>query len=221
MATTTPTTHIITNSPGPILDARKSGVNNINFIDHDYRVTWMRDMVSAITRLVPDSNTALISSNPTTPNTTALYRANIAAGATNVGGYYKRWAAAADQVFIGAGQDIVTYKLDGTAAVVLTADGKTYWLALVAVVVDADVELRAIVGAEADDASEVAITAAQINTALRAADITDHDPDVFQVLQRIKVQRVATDTITMTHTNPATDDTLASERARGYSIAAA
>ena len=217
--TTTPTTHLITNSPGPILDARKSDANGINFIDHDLRTTWMRDVVAAETHLIPFNDTAMLSSVPTTANTTVLYMANIAAGAMTVGGYYKRYAAQVDAVFIGAGQTIVTYDLAGAGAVVLTADGKTYWLALVAIVVSGAVELRAIVGAEAADAAEVAITSTQINAALRLAAITNHDPDIFLVLSRIKVQRVATNTIVLTHTAPSTDDPIAAERARGYCLA--
>lgn len=218
MTAVTPNTRLARH-PDSVGDNRSRGRNARGLVSYDNLKADQRALIEAETRMAPYNHTGLLTTDGSNL-AIALYDVDIAAGSAFVGGYYKRWAAATDQVLIGAGQDIETYKLDGTAAAVLTADGKTYWCAIVAIVVNGAVELRAVVGDEADDASEEAITPAQINTALRAASITNHDPDVFLVLDRIKIQRVATDTMTLTHTDPASDDTLAGERGRGYSLAA-
>lgn len=215
--TTTPNT-LLGYFPGPILSNRKGDGNNINFIDHDAVKTLCRNNIAADCRVCGDSETALKTSDGASL-TIAEYEIDVAAGECVVGGYYKRFAAVNDGVILGT-QTITSYGLDGGAPTALSADGKTCWFALVAIVVNGAVEMRGIFGDEADDGSEDEVTAAQINTALRAASITNHDPDVFMVLGRIKIQRVATDTINLTHTDPATDDTLGAERARGYSLAA-
>jgi len=180
----------------------------------------VRDNIERDTRFELASDTALLPANPTTANTIALYRADYTAGALRVGGVYKRFAAGTDQKFLDGSPDIPSYNLDGSTITALSADGKTYWFALVAVLVAGTPSLRGVVGAEADNGAEVPLTAQQIRDALGAASIADVDADAFLVLARIKVQRVATDTITLTHTDPASDDALAAERGRGYSLAA-
>lgn len=178
------------------------------------------DQLELDTHMEPISDTALLPANPTTANTIALYRIDYTAGALRVGGVYKRFAAGTDQKFLDASPDIPSYNLDGTTITALTADGKTYWFALVAILVSGAVVLRGVAGAEADDASEVQLTAQQIRDALGSASISGADLGAISVLARIKVQRVATNTITLTHTNPASDDALAAERGRGYALAA-
>jgi hypothetical protein len=154
-------------------------------------------------------------SDPTTANTTILYMVDIAAGDVLVDGLARNQAAAADTVLIGAAAWDKSYKIDGTAAVVLTADGKSY-IAVIVAINDGDgsATLHAVFGAEADDGSEVAPTLAQIRAALTAADV-DWDGKSGMVVARILIQRVAVDTITMTHTDPASDDDLLSERLAG------
>lgn len=72
--------------------------------------------------------------------------------------------------------------------------------------------MYAVFGDEAADGNEVAPTAAQIKTAITAADVTDLDETVGLIVARFKIQRVATDTITVTHTAVTTDASLLLER---------
>ena len=66
------------------------------------------------------------------------------------------------------------------------------------------------------DGAEVAPTGANCQAALVAAAIANHDADAGGVVVcRLKVQRSAVDTITVTHTNISTDDALAQERLVG------
>lgn len=161
----------------------------------------------------------LVTDDGTSGSTIALYRINIARGKSLCGNVFKEWAAQADVVLIGAGQWDKSLQLDGSAAVVLTADGKTYDVALVQVLIAGVPTLYAIFGDEADDASEVAPDTAGIKAALAAADITDHDASVGGVVARFKIQREAVDTITMTHVDPsgttAAELALAAERLQG------
>lgn len=209
--------------PGEALSRRSRSRDGVSFCNLTGLTASMRDQLEMDSHLEPtDDDVGLLAANPTTPNTIAVYGVNISAGRVRVGGVFARLGAAVDQVLIGAGQDIPTYKLDGTAAVVLSADGKTFWLALVEVVDAGSVVHRAVVGAEADDTSELELSVSDVDTALRAALASGLDPtlepDAWLSISAIKVQRVAVDTITYTHTNPATDDVLAEERSRGYSI---
>jgi hypothetical protein len=111
--------------------------------------------------------------------------------------------------------EIESYQLDGSQAVALTADGQTYRVALVAIVVAGVVELRAVFGAEAADGLEVAPTAAQIQTALITAAIVDHEDELGGVIiNRLRIQRVAVDTITYTW-ETITDAAPLNERAYG------
>lgn len=144
--------------------------------------------------------------------TIAVYQVDVSEAALIVGCVAEVVAAQDDQDLLA---DIPCYELDGTPMVALTADGQTYDLALCAILVDGSIEYHGVVGPEAADGGEVAPTTSQIRAALIAADITDHDQTVGLVVGRIKIQRVATDTITMTHTNVSTNLALALERAQG------
>lgn len=177
----------------------------------DLFVKTRQENICNATRMV---DAGLVASDPTTPNTIAIYRVNLTAGTAMVSGLAAYFAAGDDQVFLGAGAVLDAYKLDGTAGAVLTADGKTYWAAFVNYSADGSLGQCVILGAEADDASEAQVTSAQILAALKAAGLTNLDSTVFNVFARIKIQRVAVDTITMTHT-AVTDGGLATERARG------
>lgn len=211
--------------PGAILLQRQRAEDGISTVDMNALESAIRDQLEVDSHLEPRGDTALLAANPGGGNTISAYAVNYSAGACRVGGVYERFASASDQNLIGGAEDIPSWALDGTAAPLLTADGQTYICHIVAVVVAGAVELHAVFGDEAADASEVEPSAQEINDALRAAgdagSITDLEPECFLVLSTIKVQRVAVDTITMTHTDPATDDVLADERGRGYAFAAA
>lgn len=93
-------------------------------------------------------------------------------------------------------------QLDGTAAARLTADGQTYDACLCAVLVSGAVEEHVVFGDEAADGSEVAPTEATCRAALIAADATGYDDNFGCIVTRIKVKRVATDTISYVAGDP-------------------
>jgi hypothetical protein len=95
-------------------------------------------------------------------------------------------------------------KLDGTSAARLSADGKTYDTCVCAILVSGAVEEWVVFGDEADDASEVAPTAATARAALAAASITGYDDNFGVITARVKVKRVATDTINYVAGDPTT-----------------
>lgn len=165
-------------------------------------------------RVEGGSDTTLLADTASGGSTISEYAIDVAAGDVVVAGKHGRFAAASDQVVLGT-QDIPSYGLDGAAPVALTADGKSCEFALVALVVNGAVELRGVFGDEDDDGSQDAPTAAEIMTALEAADITNADLTTALILSRVTVKRVATDTITMTQIDPASDAGLAAERAGG------
>ena len=172
----------------------------------------LRDLcVRASSGVLPHSDTALLAEAATEDLTIAAYYIKHSAGAVKVAGVYGRFDAADDQDLLA--DDIVSIGLDGESASALSADGKSCKVALVAVVINGAVALRAVFGDEADDGSEEAVTAAQIKAALLAEDADNLEVHGAVVLSRFKVKRAATDTITMTHTDPASDDSLAAERA--------
>jgi hypothetical protein len=171
----------------------------------------------ALNRVLTD-DASLLSADGAS-QTITVYQIDVSTGEVLVDGLFGDLAALNDQDLLA---DIDSYQLDGTAAVALTEDGKTYWVALVAIDVDGTVEIHAVFGDEAADAAEVQLTEAQIRTALVAAGITDHTNYYAGViLSRIKIQRVAVDTMTFTHTDPASDDSLKNERLAGGLFGAA
>ena len=144
--------------------------------------------------------------------TIAVYQIDLTEVFAVVGGVADHIAALSDQDLLA---DIDSYQLDGTAAVALTADGQTYEVALVAHVVSGGLRLAAVFGAEAADGAEAEPTGAQCQAALVAAGITGHDATRGGVVvNRVKIQRVAVDTITCTW-ETITDDGPAEERAAG------
>lgn len=153
-------------------------------------------------------------SNPSSANTIALYRIDYTAGTIRVNEAQKYFAAGTDVQFLGT-PTITSYDLDGTTMTALSEDGKTYWFTIVAIDVNGAVELRGIAGAEADDGSEAAVTDAQIKACLEAASIANIRTLTYVRVCDIKIQRVETDTITLTHKNVLTDDTLSAARQLG------
>jgi hypothetical protein len=172
-------------------------------------------LTRSMTRVLTDDPADLVFVDGSTPSAIAIYRVDYTAGNVLVSGISGIIAAGTDVVLIGAGEWGKSYQLDGSDAVVLTADGKTYWCAIVAIIVSGAVELHAVFGDEADDASEVQVTTQQIKDALTAAGITGLQERGGMVVGRIKIQRVAVDTMTLTNLSPATDAGLMAERAAG------
>jgi hypothetical protein len=163
---------------------------------------------------VLSNDASVLAADGTTPSTTAILRMDLSAGEVLVGGDWLNQGALSDTVLIGAGTWAKSFKLDGTTAVVLTADGKTYWYVLVAVPVALTPALYAIFGAEANDGAEVAPTAEQIIAALTAALGATYKPEFGVILNRVKVQR-AGGVITVTATDPAVNAALKGERLAG------
>jgi hypothetical protein len=172
-------------------------------------------LTRAMSRVLADDPADLLTTDGTSGSTIALYRINIAAGNVMVAGIVEIIAAAADTVILGAGTWGNSWALDGSVPAALTADGQTYDIAIVAIVVSGAVELHAVFGAEAADTAEVAPTVQDIKDALIAAGITGLQQRGGLIVDRIKIQRVAVDTITMTHTSTSTDAALMQDRACG------
>ncbi len=167
----------------------------------------------ALSRVLGDDTTVL-AADGTAGSTTALYRMDLSAGDVLVGGDYLKQAALTDTVLIGAGAWGKSFKLDGTAAAVLTADGKTYWYVLVAIPGNLTPALYAVFGAEANDTAEVQPTAEQVANALTAALGSTYKQEFGIILNRVKVQR-AGGAITVTATDPAVSAPLRAERLAG------
>lgn len=146
-------------------------------------------------------------------STIALYRVNHSV-ADVLCMHFKRFAATVDTVLLGAGTWGKSYNLAGSVPAALTADGQTYWVVYVVILVNNIPELHAVFGAEASDTAEVKPDESAIQTALAAANIADYDPTLGLIVGETKIQRVAVDTITMTHT-AVTVEALAAQRARG------
>ena len=180
--------------------------------DGSGRINWAvaRDgFARAQTQVLGDYTTDVVLSAGPSASTIAVYNVQWTGGAVLVAGIHSFVASAADQDILAWGR---SWALDGSAAVALSADGKTYWVAFVFVVVAGALELHAIFGDEADDASEVEVTNTQIKAALTAAGITDLETHVGLTVARVKIQRVAVDTIVQTYADATTDNLLAAER---------
>lgn len=175
----------------------------------------LRDMMLAAFAALCRVLSGITTSDGTSGSTIALYRIDVASGQALVNSIDHQQATAADEVILGAGQSIESYALDGSAAAALSADGKSYEIALCLIDVNGTPTLVCVFGDEADDGSEAAPTISEIQTALGAAGITDYAGDGGLVVGRILIQRVATDTINMTHADPSSDQDLAYERAFG------
>ena len=205
---------LLDNIPDAITQARSGGGNNIS---RQHSPTIRDAIARSLTRVLGDSETELVTDDGSSSSTVSAYYVQYSAGAVLVGGVYKRFAAADDQDLLN--DDIVGHQIaiddDGVITVDTPAaldDGDTVWVAIVAIVVNGAVQLRAIWGEAATDSEEVAVSDAHIKGALEAASITNLETHIAAVVGRIKIARSST-TITMTHTDPASDDSLAAERA--------
>lgn len=163
---------------------------------------------------VTDGDTSLLTADGASLIITQ-YEIDLSAGGVLIDGTFGQIAALADQPIVGTDAWLKSFKLTGAAATVLSADGKTYDVALCVFRLDGVPTVYAIFGAEANDGAEVAPTGAQCRAALVLADIEDLDLSVGLVIARFKIQREAVDTITATHVAAATDAALKAERVYG------
>lgn len=167
------------------------------------------------------ADTTLLTSNGASV-TTAVIQIDLATGDCLVAGEYKRFAALNDQPIVGTAAWTKSFKLNGTAAAVLSADAKDYQIAIVVVNVADVPTLYAVFGAEAATGAAVDPTAAQIHAALAAAAVADMDTTAVLVIGRILAARAA-GAVALTHTNPGTagaaGDALKAERIFGSVVA--
>ena len=216
-------------APATRLDRIPGGLfnrgSNSGRIDYDSFELAMRQQLAQDSRVERDDDTTLLISDGTSQITTQ-YEFSLSAGVARVAGTVDRFAALVDQPVLGTDAWGKSMGLDGAAPALLTADGQTYDTALCVVLLDdgagnKSLDLAMVFGDEAADGAEVAVTAQQIRDALGATALPafdDIDPDCFLVINRVKIQRVAVDTISTTITDPASDDPLLNERSSGYSL---
>lgn len=160
-------------------------------------------------------NTGGISSSGGTVDTTAV-QINLTTFDCKLGGFFARQAALTNQPIFGTGAWTKSINLDGTDAVIPTANGKTKAAALVAVrLANGDADLWLVCGAEANNGAEVAPTAAQIQAALAAKAISTRDPSIALIVTRLTIARGAGTTITLTHGAPSSTASLEAERRQG------
>lgn len=162
-----------------------------------------QNLVDIMDTLIAHANRAqtqgpygLVFTDPTTPSVIGAYRCDISAGYFGAKGTWLNFAAAPDTDIIAIG-----YQLDGSAAVVLTADGQTYNVAFVGALVSGTPTLFAVFGDEAADGAEAAVDNDDVHDALDA--VANIDATTMIVLGRAKIQRVAVDTIVDTFIDPA------------------
>lgn len=134
----------------------------------------------------------MIAAAGSTPSVIADYNLDLTAGEAFINAKHFITAALTDWDYIGNGYD-GSNSTPESAAAVLSADGKTYWGVLVLRYNGGSPELKMVLGAEADDGEEVAPTTAEITNAV--------DEGTWLEVARVKVQRVAVDTITETWSN--------------------
>lgn len=174
-------------------------------------------------RIAQSADARQIGTRVLTPSTSLLpsagasaiitqYEIDLTTGDVLINGTFGRITALNDEPIVGTDAWLKSFKLDGSAATVLSADGKTYWCALVIGLVSGVATLFAVFGAEANDGAEVAVSQAQVLAALEASDYANLDTTALLVVGRIKIKRVATDTITYTVTAPASNAALEAER---------
>lgn len=138
------------------------------------------------------------------------YEINMAAGLALIGGVFADVAALSDQPIVGTDAWAKSWTLAGAAPAAL-ADGDSYEMALVLILVANAPELHAVFGAPADTGDEVAPTYAEIKTALRLAGIADYLNTPPLVVERINFARSGA-SITATHGAPSSNDALKQER---------
>jgi hypothetical protein len=167
----------------------------------------------ALSRVLTD-DTSILADDGSSGSTIALYRMDLSVGDALVGSKFLDQAALTDTVLVGAGEWGKSFALDGSAAVVITADGKTCYYTLVAVLINDVPTLYAIFGAEALDGNEVEPTECEIIDALIAAGIAGYEPRYGLILNEVLVQR-AGGAMTLTAKDPAAVDALKEKRLAG------
>lgn len=227
MAIINPST-LVAQWPPASLRGKGDQSNVISAVDYDDLLALQREVIEIDTRI--EGAATNLQTTAGAAETIAQYEIDLSGGFCKVAGYAAIITALNDQPIVGTDEWAKSFKLDGTAAEVLSADGQTYEAAFV-VLLDIDgsgngtLALHAFFGDEAADGAEVAPTGQQIRDAIDAAKAAGNlaatiNADAFLVIGRATYQRVATDTMTVTHADPASDAALASERYRGYSLAA-
>ena len=166
------------------------------------------------TTLLGAVNTGGVVSDGGTVTTTAI-QINMTTFDCRLGGFFARHAALTNQAIFGTGAWAKSIKLDGTAASMPSENGKSMRVALVAVrLANGNADLWLVCGAEANDAAEVAPTAAQIQTALALKAISTRDSTCALIINRFKIARSGGN-ITMTHPTLSSDAALEAERREG------
>ena len=168
-----------------------------------WAVAWTARMV----------DTGLVFTDGSSGSTIALYRVDWTVGDLILMSF-KRFALATDVIVLGAGEWGKSHTLAGATPAALTADGQTYWVVWVVILVSGVPTLHAVFGDEAADTGESKPDESEIQTALAASSIAGYDPTLGLIVGETKIQRVAVDTINMTHT-AITVEALAAQRARG------
>lgn len=149
-------------------------------------------------------------------STTALYRVDLAALEVLIDGVHDRAAAAADQVLVGAGQDIESYDLAGDDSIVMPSDDFDTKFAIVAFLVSGALELRAVFGDVAATGAAVAPTPAEVGASLQVALAANANADLTTglIVARGLVARAAA-AIAITGVDPDSDDGLRAEQSIG------
>jgi len=217
MAQPTTTRALLNEIPGQDLSGRSrgstTGLSNIRVESYQDLARFVLCILN--TTILGAINTGGISSNGGTVDTTAI-QINLTTFDCKLGGFFARQAALTNQAIFGTGAWSKSINLDGTAAVIPTANGKTKAAALVAVrLASGAADLWLVCGPEANDGAQVAPTAAQIQAALAAAAISTRDPSVALIVTRIVIARGASTTITLTHGAPSSTASLEAERRQG------
>jgi hypothetical protein len=158
---------------------------------------------------VVTGDATLLAANGATVDSTEI-QIDLAAGDAMLAGVFAAQGILNDQQLIGAAPAIVTYTLAGTTPVPMMADANDYHCALIYVNRAGTPTLYGVFGAQAGTGTAVAPTSAQINEALRLANVKS----IGCVVSRILYARAGA-AVVATHTNPATDAALKAERLTG------
>lgn len=167
----------------------------------------------SLSRVLGDSATDALTSDGAT-QTLAAYGVDLAAGRVMIGGDVFVLAARTDDDLLADFDGAVD--LNGDAAAAIADDNTDAYFMHVAIVANGAMEEHIVKGAEAGTGAAVAPTPSEIRTALVAAGIANHnDSPAGVILNEILVARGAGSLTGLTHTDPASDETLASYRSAG------
>ena len=169
-----------------------------------------RAVSRAMTHVVGTGDTGGVTSDGGTVSTTAV-QINMTACPALVDSVPGKVAALTNFAILGTSA-AKCIDLAGAAGVIPTANGKTKDAALCLIVVNGALDFRVVVGAEANDGSQVPPTVAQCKAALAAANISGMRAGVGLIVQRFTIARGASTTITLTHGAPSSTEALWKER---------